>query len=321
MRDFHSADIRQAEEPLVSVIINCYNSEKYLREAIDSVIAQTYSNWEIIFWDNASIDSTSSIIQSYHDARLKYYRGETLISLGHARNLAIEKSIGEFIAFLDSDDLWFPDKLKKQIPLFIVDNSVGLVYSDVLYFRNDNSSMQLYSYRKNYSGYCFREMLTDYFLCISSCIVRKEILSISNLWFDQNLFVCEDPDLFLRISINYKIDLVSEVLVKYRVHDQSSTYLNRELFFTEIDAIIKKLKTNPDVIKNHSKYLLIAQRANMVSRAKFVWEKGKSNDARRLIINNLGLNFRSFSFWVLTFLPYSFVLHFYSLFRKGKVGY
>ena len=99
---------------LVSIIMNCHNSEHYLKEAIDSVYAQTYSNWEIIFWDNASTDSSAKIAQSY-DSKLKYYRGGSLVPLYTARNLALEKCQGDAIAFLDCDDVWLNTKLDHQI--------------------------------------------------------------------------------------------------------------------------------------------------------------------------------------------------------------
>ena len=93
-------------KPLVSIIMNCYNSDHFLREAIESVYDQTYSNWEIIFWDNASTDSSSIIARSYNDGKLKYYNADVNTTLGIARNAAIERSNGEIIAFLDVDDYW-----------------------------------------------------------------------------------------------------------------------------------------------------------------------------------------------------------------------
>src|SRR3990167_1275331 len=126
-----SGDDMHIAKPLVSIVMNCYNSEKYLREAIDSIFAQTYQHWEIIFWDNASVDASAEIAKSYDD-RLHYYRGTETVPLYAARNKALEKCNGEFIAFLDCDDLWLPRKLEKQIPLFS-DQLVALVYSDSLF--------------------------------------------------------------------------------------------------------------------------------------------------------------------------------------------
>ena len=122
---------RHNNQPLVSVIMNCFNGEKYLRGAIDSVISQTYKNWEIIFWDNQSNDKSAKIFKDYKDDRLKYYCADSHIEiLYRARNYALKKANGEFIAFLDVDDWWLPEKLEKQIPLFN-DPDVGLVYGNV----------------------------------------------------------------------------------------------------------------------------------------------------------------------------------------------
>ena len=125
---------RHNNQPLVSVIMNCFNGEKYLRDAIDSVILQTYRNWEIIFWDNQSNDKSAKIFKDYKDGRLKYYLAASHIEILYkARNYALKKANGEFIAFLDVDDWWLPEKLEKQIPLFD-DPEVGLVYGNVWCF-------------------------------------------------------------------------------------------------------------------------------------------------------------------------------------------
>ena len=107
------------EQSLVSVIINCFNGEKYLRQALDSVIAQTYKNWEIIFWDNQSTDKSAEIFKSYKDKRLKYNLASSHTKILYkARNFALKKTNGDFISFLDVDDLWLPEKLEKQLFFF-----------------------------------------------------------------------------------------------------------------------------------------------------------------------------------------------------------
>ena len=98
--------MKSNNEPLVSVIMNCYNGQKYLEESIESVLSQTYKNWELIFWDNQSADKSAEIFKLYKDKRLKYFLSKEHTTLYKARNLAIEKSSGDFIAFLDTDDLW-----------------------------------------------------------------------------------------------------------------------------------------------------------------------------------------------------------------------
>ena len=95
----------------VSIIMNCYNGEQFLAEAVQSVINQTYNNWELIFWDNASNDNSQNIIKNFNDKRIKYFFSKVNEPLGKARNNALKKTQGQFIAFLDCDDLWMPSKL------------------------------------------------------------------------------------------------------------------------------------------------------------------------------------------------------------------
>ena len=133
---------------LVSVIINCFNSESFLKETLDSVLKQTYENLEIIVWDNKSTDNTESIVKSFKDTRIKYFLSQKHTFLGEARNNAIKRSSGELISFIDSDDIWLPTKLEKQVQLFDqVD--VGLVICDTLYFNNKKYNKQLYK-KKNH---------------------------------------------------------------------------------------------------------------------------------------------------------------------------
>ena len=113
------------EQPLVSVIMNCFNGEKYLREAIDSVLAQTYQNWELIFWDNQSTDLSAAIVKKYRDKRIRYFYAPQHTKLYKARNEAYKRCKGELISLLDTDDHWKKTKLSIQVELF-KDKQVGL---------------------------------------------------------------------------------------------------------------------------------------------------------------------------------------------------
>ena len=103
------------KKPLVSIIMNCFNGEKYLIDSLKSVRDQNYKNWELIFWDNKSIDQSKYLFKKFKDKRFKYYYAKKFTNLYTARNLAIKKAKGEIITFLDVDDLWLPDKLLKQV--------------------------------------------------------------------------------------------------------------------------------------------------------------------------------------------------------------
>ena len=105
-------------KPLVSVIMNCHNGSKFLEQSIDSIISQTYKNWELIFWDNVSQDDSKKIINKFSDNRIKYFKSKKFNRLYKSRNLAIQNAKGEFISFLDTDDLWQKDKLEKQMNFF-----------------------------------------------------------------------------------------------------------------------------------------------------------------------------------------------------------
>ena len=121
------------ENQLVSIIMNCYNGEKYLREALDSIINQTFKNWELIFWDNQSTDNSANIVLSYNDHRIKFFYSKNHTLLYEARNLAIEKSQGGYLAFLDVDDYWDSAKLEKQMNVFYQTPEVAIVYSNYFY--------------------------------------------------------------------------------------------------------------------------------------------------------------------------------------------
>ena len=111
-------EINNNSNPLISVIMNCHNGEKFLRQSIESVISQSYKNWELIFWDNKSNDNSANIFKSYDDNRLKYFYNSSKTTLYKARNLSIQKAQGEFLTFLDTDDFWSYKRLEKLNSFF-----------------------------------------------------------------------------------------------------------------------------------------------------------------------------------------------------------
>ncbi len=110
----------------VSIILNCYKGEKYLKDALISIINQSYTNWELIFWDNRSNDNSKNIFKSFKNKNFKYFLAKKHTSLYEARNLAIKKASGEYLGFIDADDMWDRNKLLKQVKLF-KDNDTAVV--------------------------------------------------------------------------------------------------------------------------------------------------------------------------------------------------
>jgi glycosyltransferase involved in cell wall biosynthesis len=270
-------------EPLVSVIMNCRNSGRYLREAIDSVLAQTYANWEIVFWDNQSTDDSSKIFKSYSDPRLRYFFAPEYTALGEARNLAIRQANGEFIAFLDCDDLWFPQKLEKQIPLFSTD-SVGLVICDTVFFNSKKDIRQLYKKEKPPTGHVFRELLGAYFVSMETPVIRRVALDGMDHWFDTRFEVIEEYDFFVRLGYKWEVAYVDEVLAKWRVHEASGTWTKPELFPAETRLFLDKLRgLIPDFTARYGKEVRAVMVKIALQEAVVSWRLGDSGKARNIL--------------------------------------
>lgn len=208
--------------PVVSVIINCFNSAAYLREAIDSVYRQTFSDWEIVFFDNNSTDSSASIALSYDD-RVQYFKNDKTVLLGEARNLAIEKARGEFIAFLDCDDVWLPEKLSLQLKQFRKPSTrpVGFCYTDAMRVDSQGNHLLSYSHEKDlFGGNIYRELIYSSFIACSACIIRKDVFDKVGL-FNPELHYVEEWDLWLRIAKYYDLAFVDSKLTEIRVHDSN----------------------------------------------------------------------------------------------------
>jgi glycosyltransferase involved in cell wall biosynthesis len=233
--------------PLVSVIVNCHNSRKYLRQALDSIYQQTFTDYEIVFWDNQSSDFSGEIALSYGEP-LRYFRGDTFLSLGAARNAAIEKARGEYIAFLDCDDIWLPDKLEQQVRLLDSDEGPGLVYSDCYLIDGDgNPRKNTYfdSYRP-FRGYVFNELLFNDFVPLLTAVIRKEVLNMVGV-FNPGYEIAEEYDLWLRIARHYHFDFCEQPLAKYRIHDGSISSARQAEMFGEVFQILEYWMSQPAV--------------------------------------------------------------------------
>lgn len=298
-----------------SVIINCKNSEKYIRESVRSVLDQSFQDFELIIIDNNSSDSTSEIINSVNDLRIRYFNTKCDLSLGSARNFGISKANGSFIGFLDSDDFWHSKKLEKSLAQF---NRKEIVfsYSNVNYF-NEKESFKLYGESNSFSKRIFNDLLINYNLCISSCIFSKDFLKRLDYYFDSQLEVCEDYDFFLRLSHLGDVKYTNEVLVNYRIHSNNLTKIKRLLFFKEKEKIINSLYLN-FVIDSKSLNRLLS--SNKIDEAKYFWKQNKTKDAISLALKVKQLNFSSKFFYLVLFLfKYKFVLQVYSLFKTKKI--
>jgi len=224
---------------LVSVVIPTYNYAHFLCNAVDSVLAQTYRNIEIIVVDDGSSDNTSEIAKGY-GARINYiYQANR--GLSAARNAGIRVAGGEFIAFLDADDMWMPDKIMKQVQVLKDHGAVGAVGSN-LYQVDENLRDLAVVKNKNYAPEKFsRELL--FFNIVggggSSILLRKECFRVAGL-FDEELRAAEDWDMWLRISKKFSIRNIDEPLVKIRLGSYSMSHMGNAQKMLDNELIVLK---------------------------------------------------------------------------------
>jgi glycosyltransferase involved in cell wall biosynthesis len=205
----------------VSVIIPTYNYAKFISETIRSVLDQTFSDYEVIIVDDGSTDETKAVIKPYlKDARVKYVYQENK-GLSSARNLGIRTSHGGYIALLDSDDLWMPEKLQKQVPLLESDHNVALVYCMAEHINQAGEAMPHSSWphpeNKSYEDLLYCNWVVG---SGSSVLIRKSVFSEVG-FFDETLTALEDLNMWIRILRHYRSAYVNEVLVKIRRHSES----------------------------------------------------------------------------------------------------
>ncbi len=205
------------KKPLVSIIMNCFNGENFLKDSIESIKNQTYQNWEIIFWDNKSKDKSAKIFKSYDDKRFKYFDADKHTALYEARNLAIEKSNGDFIAFLDVDDMWSKDKLEMQMGFFS-NSEVGLVYSNLWIIKNNMNKKKIYTKKNLPRGFIYDDLIKNYNIGILTVVLRKKFYLKLKKKFDERFSIIGDFDLFLRLSKLCIFESVQKPLAFYRLH-------------------------------------------------------------------------------------------------------
>ncbi len=238
---------------LISIIVNCYNGEKFLQKTLDSILNQKYQNFEVIFIDNCSTDSSSKIFKRIKDNRFKYYKTKKKISLYASRNLALKKVTGEFIAFLDSDDWWNNDFLSSRKEFFISSKIYGFSYSNCFHYFQDKNKFKIFYKEKLPSGFILDELLKYYFIKISSVIIKKEI--IRNFKFNPFYNIIGDYDLILRIASKFKGVGFQNKSLNIRVHKDNFTHNNRKMFYNEFKNWINNQNFNKEIFMRN-KYSL-----------------------------------------------------------------
>lgn len=234
---------------LVSVIIPTYNRRRLVCDAVESALAQTYSPVEVLVVDNGSNDGTGDELKKYGE-RIRYFFMPKP-GLSPARNFGIGQAGGEFVAFLDNDDLWDPRKLEKQMPLF-KNPSVVLAYTDAHLFHEAGRSDGLYSalYPPK-RGPILEPLFRGPFMVCSSLVVRSEALAKAGL-FDPRYQIAEEYDLMMRLVPYGEMDYVEEPLTWYRFHGGNDSRQRRTLMWSEALEISEAvLARHPELKENN----------------------------------------------------------------------
>jgi glycosyltransferase involved in cell wall biosynthesis len=216
------------QEPLVSIIMNCYDCKEFLRQSIDSVYQQTYANWEIVFWDNASVDFSSIIAKSY-DSRLRYFQAPMHTRLYEARNLALKHCRGKYVAFLDCDDTWNPDKLQLQV--YECSKGIDFVYTSFDIIDKFSNKLKTVSCT-GIDSISKRRLLKKNEISISSVLISRKVLL--NYFFDTRFNLLGDFELWLRLSSNnITLTCLNKVLQKSRIHENNTSNIDKNLWIIE----------------------------------------------------------------------------------------
>lgn len=228
--------------PKVSVIMPTYQAVDYVENAIKSILHQTFGDFEVIAVDGGSTDGTLEILDSY-SREIRIF-GQKSGGVSNARNVGVSAALGEYISFLDSDDLWLPRKLETQVEfLGGAPNSTGLIFSDVCFFGEEASHRTTaFAERKPYRGNALKQIIVENFIPASSVMVRRSCIEKVGV-FDERLSLCEDLDMWIRIARFYELDYQEEVLVKIRDHKKSLSKDRQKLLISEI-ALRKKIEEN-----------------------------------------------------------------------------
>lgn len=247
--------------PLVSIVTCTYNRAHLIGETIQSVIAQTFQDFEYIIVDDGSDDNTEEIVQSFNEPRINYFKHErTGGHLSRLRNYAHQQCSGKFIAYIDSDDLWDKDKLELQIPELEKDKAVGFSFTDIIIF-NQEGVIRTSIYGKSglFTGSVFPSMLrNELIICHTTLVVNASCLE--KIGPMDELMHSGDHDLVFRLSCYFDACVIYQPLVQVRKHSQNSTssHLLSLRLLKEHHQTIHKLFTDKLISKSEYRQAMAA---------------------------------------------------------------
>jgi len=275
----------------ISVVINCHNGENFIEESINSVLNQSFKNFEIIFFDNASTDKTQLKVELFLNEKIKYFKIDNKIKLYKARNLALEKCSGELISFLDVDDLWLENKLKFQHELFQTNPSLGICYTN--YFTYNEIKKTRKVILKNFpKGNVFDDLIKNNFINMSTLMIKREALNHLDYIFNENYEIIGDYDLTIRLSRHVHAQGIHYPLSIYRWHGQNLS-LKKRLNIIELlnwynrnkNKKILENKENQKFMQSYIFYLMIRYFLSLNKKKKAISKLWKISNLRLFFLS------------------------------------
>ena len=304
--------------PKVSIIIPTYNREKLLPRAIQSVLSQTYSNWELIVVDDGSTDNTKKIVEEFQkkDRRIGYIWQENFGGTSKPINTGLKVSQGEYIALLEDDDEWLPEKLERQLGVFqnSKKENLGFVGCNILIVNEETKSTMTCNVLKHSDKIFSEKLLDNKFFCnFSALLIKREFINKVG-FLDENLKFATDKDIFLRIFKKYNFDFVPITLVKCYVHgkNNSTGIPQYDIFLSDLLYMYRKYR---DLYKKYPKICSRDQK----SIGNLYVLLGDCKQGRKYFLRSIAnypFNFKSYQSLLLSFLGSRAFLQFFNFKKK-----
>ena len=237
----------------ISILMNCYNGEEYLKEALNSIFAQTYTDWEIIFIDNFSTDSSVKIAKEF-GAKVKIFRPPCFCPLGKARNFGLTKCSADYLAFLDTDDIWEEDKLKIQFDLLQTNENIAFTYSG--YSCIDHLG-DMISNRRVATDSDFIRLIKRYDVNMQTVMINTLVVHQDKLVFDESLSYNPDFKLFIKLAHDYPVLAHDGELARYRISPNS---LSKKLLSIQVKENLKVLNYLLQIASMPEKYISVLKK-------------------------------------------------------------
>jgi glycosyltransferase involved in cell wall biosynthesis len=229
--------MQNKNNPLISVIMNCHNGKKFLKSSLNSLIRQTYKNWELIFFDNNSKDDSIKIVKYFNDKRIKIFKSNKKFNLYHARNLALAKSKGKYLSFLDVDDLWEKNKLEVQLYFIKKNKKFKILYSNYFVKNQSDKKKHIKYSKKLNSGLVTQFLLNNYTVGILTVFFERSLINHS--FFNKRYNIVGDFDCFLRLSKTNQFAYLDTPLATYRIHNNNYSINNLNEYIMELNYWLK----------------------------------------------------------------------------------